>query len=147
MYIKTMAIRITPSTYPVALACLPPGFGAIPVELVLNQALIINSIAPGYTEGGSFTTLENFWQPWTLFIEEYDTVNEDDDTEFFTFTEVVKVRHAEVKDRESKPAETEEYKKTQRILDEFYGRRRPVRGYQAVNRLRPARGYRNSEEF
>lgn len=42
--IKTMAVKITEETYPIAIACLPPGFAQTNKKCVLGSYLVINDL-------------------------------------------------------------------------------------------------------
>jgi hypothetical protein len=51
--IKTLATKITPENYPIAVACLPPGFALIKKELVMGAYLVINDLQfPDITDEG-----------------------------------------------------------------------------------------------
>jgi hypothetical protein len=42
--IKTLAVKITEETYPIAIACLPPGFASTNKKCVLGSYLVINDL-------------------------------------------------------------------------------------------------------
>lgn len=51
--IKTMALKITEETYPIAVACLPDGFALIRKKFVLGHYLVINDLQfPDYNPEG-----------------------------------------------------------------------------------------------
>ena len=97
--IKTMAIRITEDTYSIAVACLPPTFAQIGKDLVFGTYLVINALDTTVDENEQQVklSLTNFWSTEELFLVEYDFVGPVRKT---LFTEVVKMRNAELKDRE-----------------------------------------------
>lgn len=52
--IKTLATKITPETYPIAVACLPGGFVLIKKKLVMDSYLVINDLQfPEWSPDGS----------------------------------------------------------------------------------------------
>lgn len=97
--IKTLAVKITPATYPIAVACLPAGFALIKKRLVMGAYLVINDLQfpdydprseseeecadrphiprrarymrQPYNEG---LTLANFWIPKKLFKKDFEKV-------------------------------------------------------------------------
>lgn len=57
--IKTMAIKITEETYPIAVACLPDGFVHVKKKFVLGSFLVINDLQfPDVTLEGRSTEPE-----------------------------------------------------------------------------------------
>lgn len=101
-HIRTMAVEITESNYPVAVACLPATFALIPVEEVIGNVLVINALEPmtrsramqyGYgtrrMESETSVTLQNLWMPLELFKEEYKYTSPGRKS---GFAEVVKVK-------------------------------------------------------
>jgi hypothetical protein len=42
--IRTLAVEITEDTYPIAVACLPPGFALIKKKIVLGSYLVVNDL-------------------------------------------------------------------------------------------------------
>ena len=102
MTIKTMAVRITEDTYPIAVACLPSTFSQIKKKLVFDSYLVINDLKhPGYEitvpedsedveepryprglrygHGGRHArgplVLTNFWVPKSLFKKDFKVVS------------------------------------------------------------------------
>lgn len=52
--IKTLAVKITPETYPVAVACLPGGFVLLKKKLVMGSYLVVNDLQfPDWSPDGS----------------------------------------------------------------------------------------------
>ena len=71
-HIKTMAILITPKTYPIAVACLAGGFAALPPESVFNHVLVINDVCAEKIEGrGLVPDLTNCWMSIDDFVDWY----------------------------------------------------------------------------
>ena len=71
-HIKTMAILITPKTYPIAVACLAGGFATLPPESVFNHVLIINNVRAKKIKGrGLVPFLTNSWTSIDDFVDRY----------------------------------------------------------------------------
>lgn len=82
-HIKTMAILITPKTYPIAVACLAGGFATLPPESVFNHVLIINNVCAKKIKGrGLVPFLTNSWTSIDDFNWEYVTKGSLTDTKF-----------------------------------------------------------------
>lgn len=104
--IKTLAMPITPDTYPIAVACLPPSFVLLKKKDVMGSYLVINDLrypsadptakflgpednfcddsdeeSPRYSRvrpRSSFAklSLNNFWVPRKLFKKEWEVVGD-----------------------------------------------------------------------
>ena len=88
--IKTMAVKITDETYPIACACLPGAFATFPVKRVLGAYLVINDIDAIHIDGDRSPSkvLTNKWVASDSFWKNYDFVEDEDEMRFI---EVVKI--------------------------------------------------------
>ena len=93
----TMAVKINKKTYPIAVACLAPGFLGVPMKESFGCYLVINEVRhvafPRQWTGPSVTrvleqedkrtiTLENSWMEKSMFEREWDFVEKEIKGEF-----------------------------------------------------------------
>jgi hypothetical protein len=76
--VKTMAVKITPETYPIAVACLAGGFAMIPLKRVIGAYLVINELqarrlkgerSPALVLGNGWMSKETLMRSW-FFVGE-----------------------------------------------------------------------------
>lgn len=91
-HIKTMAVIISEENYPIAVACLAPGFAIIPFGKVVGSVLVINEICtkPNKKRNGEpILTIRNGWMHANDFTELYKPVGKT--YNFTEFAEVEKI--------------------------------------------------------
>lgn len=74
MLLRTMAVKISKKTYPIACACLPAVFATIPLEKVLGHYLVINELEAKHikSEGERpILIVSNTWMTEKVFEEIY----------------------------------------------------------------------------
>lgn len=89
--LRTMAVKISIKTYPIACACLAAGFATTPLEQVLDHYLVINELeAKRFKSEGErpILVIGNSWMSEKIFKENYKFKDEE---MIDTFTEVVKI--------------------------------------------------------
>lgn len=84
MFVKTMALKITEKSYPVAVACLPAGFMNIAPKETFGNYLVINEVAVESSEDGVDKILRvgNGHYEAELFKETFEFVENELKTNF-----------------------------------------------------------------